>query len=424
MNYERENIKEGVTLHKIRTNKFKTNLFAVFLAVPLEKETVTKNALISAVLRRGTSELNSQDQISKKLEEMYGASFDCGIEKTGDNQVLKFYLEAVNEQFLPEKEELNKKCIDLLFSIIFDPLIENGAFKEEYVESEKNNLKQIIEGKKDNKRAYALERCIEEMFKNSPYGLYKFGSVEDLENINAQNLYEQYQKLISECKIDIFISGENKNEEIIENIKGNQLIQKLNARKAKYIPSTTKVQQVQEKQENLVEEHMDVGQGNLVIGVRLNSNAENAKYIGSVYNAILGGGANSKLFQNVREKESLAYTASSNFKRQKDTIFIRAGIEINNFEKALNTIKQQLQDMKDGNFSDEDIQNSKELIIASIKGISSEQDTEITYYYGQELTDEFVSLDEYIEKINRVSKNEIQEVAKTCFVDTVYFLRD
>ena len=94
------------------------------------------------------------------------------------------------------------------------------------------------------------------------------------------------------------------------------------------------------------------------------------------------------------------------------------------FEKALNTIKQQLQDMKDGNFSDEDIQNSKELIIASIKGISSEQDTEITYYYGQELTDEFVSLDEYIEKINRVSKNEIQEVAKTCFVDTVYFLRD
>ena len=104
MNYKKENIKEGITLHEIKTSKFKTNLFAVFLAMPLEKETVTKNALISAVLRRGTSELNSQDQISKKLEEMYGASFDCGIEKTGDNQVLKFYLEAVNEQFLPEKE--------------------------------------------------------------------------------------------------------------------------------------------------------------------------------------------------------------------------------------------------------------------------------------------------------------------------------
>ena len=366
MNYERENIKEGVTLHKIRTNKFKTNLFAVFLAVPLGKETVTKNALISAVLRRGTKELDSQDKISKKLEEMYGASFDCGIEKTGDNQILKFYLEAVDEQFLPEKEDLNKKCVDLLFSIIFDPLIENEAFKEEYVQSEKNNLKQIIEGKKDNKRAYALERAIEEMFKNSPYGLYKFGSVEDLEDINAHNLYEQYKKLISECKIDIFISGENLSEELINNIKNNSTITSLNERKAKYIPSTIKVQQVQEKQENFVEEHMDVGQGNLVMGVRVNSNIENAKYIGSVYNAILGGGANSKLFQNVREKESLAYTASSSFKRQKDTIFIRAGIEINNFEKALNTIKLQLQVMKDVIFSYYDIHNSIVLLIASI----------------------------------------------------------
>ena len=423
MNYEKENIKEGVTLHKIRTNKFKTNLFAVFLAVPLEKETVTKNALISAVLRRGTNALDSQDKISKKLEEMYGASFDCGIEKTGDNQILKFYLEAVDEQFLPEKESLNKKCIDLLFSIIFDPLLENDAFKEEYVQSEKNNLKQIIEGKKDNKRTYALERCIEEMFKDSPYGLYKFGSVEDLEDINAQNLYQQYKKLISECKIDIFISGENLNDELINNIKNNSIITSLNARKAKYIPSSINVQQVQERQENLVEEYMDVGQGNLVIGIKVNSQNPNAKYIASVYNAILGGGANSKLFQNVREKESLAYTAGSSFKRQKDTIFIRAGIEIANFEKALETIKQQLEDIKNGNFSDEDIQNSKELIVASIKGISSEQDTEITYYYGQELTDKSVSLDEYIENINKVNKKEIQEVGETCFIDTVYFLR-
>ena len=159
------------------------------------------------------------------------------------------------------------------------------------------------------------------------------------------------------------------------------------------------------------------------LGIKVNSQNPNAKYIASVYNAILGGGANSKLFQNVREKESLAYTAGSSFKRQKDTIFIRAGIEIANFEKALETIKQQLEDIKNGNFSDEDIQNSKELIVASIKGISSEQDTEITYYYGQELTDKFVSLDEYIENINKVNKKEIQEVGETCFIDTVYFLR-
>ena len=133
--------------------------------------------------------------ISKKLEEMYGASFDCGIEKTGDNQIIKFYLETINEEFLPEQEELTKKSIDILFDIILNPLTaNNGGFKKEYFESEKQNLKQIIESKIDNKRAYSFERCIEEMFKNEPYGLYKYGYVEDLDKITPQDLYEQYKK--------------------------------------------------------------------------------------------------------------------------------------------------------------------------------------------------------------------------------------
>ena len=119
MNYSKTEIKKGITIHNIKTNKFKTNLFAVFLATPLSRENVTKNALITAILRRGTQNIKSQDLISKKLEEMYGASFDCGIEKTGDNHIMKFYLEAINESFLPEKEELTKKCIEILFDIIF-----------------------------------------------------------------------------------------------------------------------------------------------------------------------------------------------------------------------------------------------------------------------------------------------------------------
>ena len=104
MQYTKNEIKKGVTLHYINTNKFKTNLYAVFLAVPLDRKNVTKNALVTAILRRGTNNIKSQDLINMKLEEMYGASFDCGIEKTGDNHVMKFYLEAVNEEFLPRKE--------------------------------------------------------------------------------------------------------------------------------------------------------------------------------------------------------------------------------------------------------------------------------------------------------------------------------
>lgn len=424
MNYNKTKIKEGITIHNIKTNKFKTNLYAVFIAMPLDRETVTKNALLTAVLRRGTNNIQSQDQISKKLEEMYGASFDCGIEKTGDNHIMKFYLEALNEKFLPTKEELTKQCIDLLFDIIFNPLIENNGFKSEYVESEKKNLKQIIESKIDDKRRYSFERCVEEMFKNEPYGLYRYGYVEDLKSITPESLYQYYNQMINECKIDIFASGEIEQEEINNIITSNKEIAKLKERNAKYVPYKEQATPKHIKDVNVVEEHKQVGQGNLVIGLSANSNIENARYITSVYNAILGGGANSKLFQNVREKESLAYTAGSTYRRQKDAIFIRCGIEIANYEKALKTIEKQIEDIKNGEFTDEDVNNSKELIISSIRSISAEQDTEITYYYGQELSEKFVSVDEYLEKINNVKKEDIKEVAKDIEVNTVYFLRD
>ena len=424
MNYKKTKIKEGITIHNIKTNKFKTNLYAIFLAMPLDRETVTKNALLAAILRRGTSNIQSQDQISKKLEEMYGASFDCGIEKTGDNHIMKFYLEALNEKFLPTKEELTKQCIDLLFDIILNPLVENNGFKSEYVESEKKNLKQIIESKIDDKRRYSFERCVEEMFKNEPYGLYRYGYVEDLESITPESLYQYYTQMINECKIDIFASGEIEQEEINNIITSNKEIVKLKERNAKYVPYREQVTPKHIKDVNVVEEHKQVGQGNLVIGLSANSNIENARYITSVYNTILGGGANSKLFQNVREKESLAYTAGSTYRRQKDAIFIRCGIEISNYEKALKTIEKQIEDIKNGEFTDEDVNNSKELLISTIRSISAEQDTEITYYYGQELSEKFVSLDEYLQKINKVKREDIEEVAKDIEVNTVYFLRD
>ncbi len=424
MNYIKKEVKQGISLHNINTNKFKTNLYAVFLATPLNRENVTKNALLTAVLRRGTKNIKSQDLISKKLEEMYGASFDCGIEKTGDNQIIKFYLETINEAFLPEKDELDKKCIELLFDIILNPLVENDGFKPEYVESEKEKLKQIIEGKIDNKRAYSFERCIEEMFKNEPYGLYKFGYVEDLDKITPQNLYEHYQELIKKCKIDIFVSGNLKENDMNSLIENNAEIKRLEARAPEYIENKENSDKIPVRKENIVEEKMQVGQGNLVIGLSSNSQIENEKFVMSVYNAILGGGANSKLFQNVREKNSLAYTAGSTFRRQKNTIFIRCGIEIENYQKALDTIKEQIEDIKNGKFTEDDIENAKKLIIASVKGISSEQDTEITYYYGQELSDTFTTIEDYVTKINNVTKENIEEVAKEIWINTVYFLRD
>lgn len=419
MEYKNKEIKEGINLHMIQTNNFKTNLLSVFLTTPLLRETVTKEALIGSVIRRGSKNMPSTEQISKNLEEMYGASFDCGIEKIGDNHVLKFYLEAINDEFLPQEENILKKAIDTLLEIVFEPLSENGEFKQEYVKTEKENLKQIIEGKIDNKAKYAQDRCIEEMYKDKPYGLYKFGYVEDLEKITSKELYEYYKKMLKECKIDIFISGKIDTTKTKQIIETNETITNLQGRKI-LINKGQNLENV--KNPEIIEEKLEVTQGKLVLGLNIENTNLDEKYIAMVYNTILGGGANSKLFQNVREKASLAYTAGSSYIRQKNNIIIRCGIEIANYSKALEIIKKQIEDMKKGEFTQKDLDNAKQNIISAIKFIPDEQDTQITYYFGQVIAGSEVSLEEYIKRIERITKEQIIELAKKVNINIIYFL--
>lgn len=424
MSYNKIEVKEGINLHEIKTNNFKTNLYAIFLAIPLTRENATKNALLTAVLRRGSLNFRSQEDISRELEEMYGADFDCGIEKTGDNHILKFYISSISDEFIPADEDIDKKSIEILLDIVFNPLIENNGFKKDYVEGEKKNLRKIIEAKIDDKAQYSFDRCVEEMFKDEPYGLYKYGYIDDLDNITSEDLYNYYKELISSCKIDIFCSGTFENME--QMVSENENIKRLEARKPNYIINNEQTERKESLNidENIVQESMQVTQGKLVIGLDVDNDMKDSRYAVSVYNAILGGGANSRLFQNVREKESLAYTAGSSYIRQKNTIFIRCGIEIANYNKALSTIKLQLQGLKDGNITEDDINNAKKLIVSAVKSIIAEQDTEITYYYGQELSDKFATIEEYINKINSVEKEQLIEIANSVSINTIYFLKN
>ncbi len=424
MNCNVEDIKQGIKLHCIKNNKYKTNLMVIILTLPLQRGTVTKDALIPAVLRRGTVSMPTQEEISKHLEDMYGASFDCGIEKIGDNHVLKFYMETLNDEYLPKSEDLLNKGMNKLLEIVFNPLIENNAFKKEYIETEKNNIKQLIESKIDNKDAYSLNRCVEEMYKNKEYGLYKYGYVEDLPGITAENLYEYYKSLISTCKIDIFVSGNFESEELKKDIFNNELIKNLNGREPNYITNSEETEIKQEKQEDIFEEKMDVTQGKIVIGLDIQCNEPDSRYIVALYNVILGESATSKMFQNVREKASLAYTAGSRYVRQKNNIYIRCGIEIPNYEKALELIRKQLEEMENGVFTEEDIENAKKYIVSGVNSVKDEQDSEITYYIGQELSGKNTSFEEYIEKINNVSREDVINMAKQIKINTIYFLRD
>ncbi len=382
----------------IKTNRFKTNLYAIFLTIPMKKEDATINSLIPAVLRRGTEKYPTQLEIEKRLEEMYGASFNCGVDKIGNYQVLKFYIEGLSDEYTEEKQNIE----ELLKEIIYSPILENGYFKKEYVEQEKENLRLIIESRKDNKARYAYERCIEEMFENEPYGVYKYGTVEDVEKITPESLYNQYKKILKNAQIDVFGCG-NQLEEI--EIPHKNTIEIKNT--------------IHENKHKEIKEKADVTQGKLIIG--LDTPEENKPAI-TMYNAILGGGANSKLFQNVREKASLAYSAGSSYIRRINSMFIKTGIKNENYEKTLEIIKKQLQDMKQGNITDKEFRDAKQLIISSLKLIPEQQEDLIAFTYDQKIFGENQPIDEYISNISKVTKENVIEIAQKIDIDTIYFL--
>lgn len=425
MKYIKQNIKDGVTLHLIINENFKTDFSVVFISIPLEKENITKNALIPAVIKNGSKKYNNYQLINEELEMLYGASFDCGLDKTGDNLVLKFYIESINDNFLPEKNENLEQVLNLLLEIVFNPLVENESFKNQYVELEKKNLELLINSVKDDKDIYSYEKCINIMYKNSGYGLSKYGNIEDLKTINSKNLYSRYKEIISKGKIDIIVSGNYEKEKIQRQIEENQFIKNLNSREDILNINNFKTE-IKEKIDNpeTVKEEMDVTQGKLVIGLDiLPNNLEDFRFIAIMYNAIFGNGVNSKLFQIVREKESLAYTAKSEYVVQKNNIFIRCGIECEKYDKTVELIKVLLEQMKNGEFTEEDINKTKEYIISGIDSINEEQDTQILYLFGQELSKLPLKTEEYKEKIKAVTKEQITEFAQSIQLNTIYFLK-
>ena len=425
MNKTSCDLKQGIKAHFIKTDLYKTDLSCIIITTPLKRETVTLNALIPFMLRRGTKKLPNQGLINKELENMYGAAFNCGIDKMGDNVVLKFYIESISSDYALDGENILEMNLNNILDIVFDPVQDGELLNEGFLELEKENLKRVINKKIDDKDSYALDRCISAMYGDEKFGLYKYGYEEDVDKITIKDISDYYNWLIQNSKIDIFVSGDIDANNIEKFLKENANIKKLRPRIENYILNNefTESKQIVENI-NEISEKMDITQGKLVIGLDILSNMENLQVVSIVYNAILGDGANSMMFQNVREKASLAYSARSTFVKQKLNIFIRCGIQIENYEKAVELIKVQLENLKNGNFDEEDVQNAKTYLISSLKNVAEEQDTEVIYYIGQEVSKTNMSLEEYISKVDSVTKNQIVELANSIQINTIYFLRN
>lgn len=415
-------ISNNVNLHLIKSNKFKTNLSSIFLKRPISLNEATKNMLLVRVLEKANSYHPTPRDLSKKLEELYGGIIAFDVLKRGEKQILALKTNFLNENYINESNFF-EKTFEILKDMLFNPLlIEHSdgriSFKKEFFEKEKKELRNNLISIKMDKAGYSVDRCIEIMCKDEPYGVLNYGSIEELEKIDEFNLYEHYKNIINTSMIDIVIIGN------IDFIRAENIIKSgvnFNIKNPVNIPSEKVKYSVIDV--NRVTEKFDVKQARIVIGYRFNIDKKHKLYNAmTLFAAILGFGSSSKLFLNIREKENLCYSIGAKLEKTKSIMIISAGIEPKNLEKTEMLIDKNIKDMQEGKFSEDDINIAKKFLESSVDSVSDFPNGFINFYYSQSLLEKEFDIEKIKNRYKNITKEEIVEAGKLIFKDTVYYI--
>lgn len=419
MNITDEKVTElpGFKLHVVETSKYKTNTLVWKMKAPLTKENVTKRALLPQVLQSSSANYPTTTVLRSYLDELYGATLFVDLAKKGEYHIMTFSLEIANEKFLNDPSPLLKKGFELLAEIITKPNIEEKGFNTETVEKEKRTLKQRIQSVFDDKMRYSNVRLLEEMCKGEPYALQVNGEAEDVDAITPGNLYNYYHQAFLEDEMDLYVIGDVKEEEVKQYV--SQLL-----KFDKRAPKRNETVEVRKKEQVLeVKEKQDVKQGKLNMGYRTNIVYGETDYFAlQVFNGIFGGFSHSKLFINVREKASLAYYAASRLESHKGLMMVMSGIDLKNYDQALGIINEQMEAMKKGDFTDEELAQTKAVIQNQILETIDTARGLIEILYHNVVAHSDIPLQTWIDEMQKTSKEEIVAVAKKIELDTIYFL--
>lgn len=403
----------GIEMHFCYNQKFKTNLVQLNILQPLREETASMNALLPYVLYRGSESYNTSRDFEIRLDELYGADLNLSVLKRGENHIIRFSLEINNEKYLPDKAPLLEEGLDLIYELLLNPL-----FKAKYVEQEKELLKNEIASLKNDKFSYAIERCYQEMCQGEAFSIYKLGTIDRLKETKREDLYNYYQQLLKDSYLSFFIIGDMEEQRVYNQV--NRIFN-FEHKKVEYKNRTeilTDIKKVNEKVEK-----MQVQQGKLSLGFRTGITKKDNLYPALLlYNGILGGFPHSKLFQNVREKASLAYYAYSQVESTKGLLLISSGIDPLNYQKAREIIIKQVQKLAQGEFNDEEFEWTKRGLINQYKSSADNIGAIAAHYLLGLVNERRESIAGMIKRLEAVKKDEIVEVARKIKLDTVYFL--
>lgn len=408
----------GIDIYRIETDKFKTSSIHIFFQDDLTRDDVTKNALLPAVMRRGSEAYPTFRDISKELESLYGASFDCGVSKKGERHLIHFYTEFLSPKYAPDGTDTFAAGLRLLFDIVARPSFSDGIFREDYLVTEKDKLRILIEGRVNDKMSYSVDRCLEEVCHDEPYGIYDYGFVEDLAPITAKDLTDHYKKVTETFPMQVFLTGSISDSEAK---MASELLKSLPRKRIKALSDGFAVKE--SAKPRYVTETMNVTQGKLCLGYRTNTPPWSEDYRAlMVYSGILGGGPHSKLFRNVREKASLAYYVHAILEKFKGLMVISSGIETGNRDKALEIIEKQLDEIRNGEISDHEIDATLKSMETGLKALTDNQTSIVDFCLSQIISGTSDSFADVIEKIRKVKKDDVVRVAQKITLDTVYFL--
>ncbi|MEW9501242.1 EF-P 5-aminopentanol modification-associated protein YfmF [Jeotgalibacillus marinus] len=408
---------QGLSIHTIQTKQFKTNLMVIKFRAPLRKEDVTARALLPYVLQSGTQKWPTTATFRTHLDDLYGMNASVDVSKKGESHILSFSVDVANERYLQDNTPLTKEAVDVLAEMLFNPLLEGEGFSSKIVEQEKRSLKQRLETARDDKMRYASQRLIEEMCEGEPFALYPNGEIDEVDSITPKQLYEVYKRMMAEDTIDLYIVGDIEESNVVKECEiklSFSVREPLPREKATY---------TQKEEPKKIVEKQSVKQGKLNIGYRTGTVYGDDDYIPLVMmNGILGGFPHSKLFINVREKESLAYYAASRIESHKGLILIMSGVDPGKIDRAQTIIQEQLTAVQQGDISDKEVSQTRAVMKNQMLETLDAARGIVEVLYQGVVAGTNLTIDEWFSKIDETTKKSIVDVAQKVQLDTTYVL--
>ena len=411
----RREIMQDVFLTYLPARKFKTSRLTVNLITGLERAGASANALLPAVLSRGTVRHPDMESLSAAMDTLYGATVDSVVRKKGERQCIGFAADFIDDAFTPHGERLLEPVAELMGEMLLEPLTRNGSFLAEYVDSEKANLIDAIRSLRNDKRDWAEIRLMQEMCAGEPYSILRLGDEETAAKLNNHCLYRHSSTLLAGSRVEVLYCGSAERQRVEDAV-----LSALAALPRGAAASLPPVAQLPPRETpRVVTEVMDVNQGKLALGYRCTTEDVPAMILA---NLIFGGTSNSKLFMNVREKLSLCYYASSSYARSKNIMTVSSGVEQKDYDRAMEEIACQLAAVQNGEWEDWEQDGALQAMLSSLTSLPDSQGALENYYLGQIATDCDETPEQLARALREVTKERIMAAAQSARLDTVYFL--